>query len=799
MTVLITLVRGLAMFGLGIAGLRESRRRSALLLGRQLPWLVAFALAESALQWLDLLQTSDTWAGTPAWIEWARFILLPLSALLLIRFGVGLLSESGPLPGWLLLFPYIFLVPAGLLLAYGLVVLVTEPESGSAGLLLARYLLLIAGGILAAWGLIRQAHGEPVQQSPLVRRYMRASAVAFLAYTVVVGIVLPLEVEHLTTTRMIWPGLEAFLPALSGWQAVVGLFMAFVVVRALGVFELEQAGRLKAAEAQRATAEEQVRQSEERLRHIFEHAPIGMHILDGSGRVLRVNRAVEQMLGYPEAELQQMQFIDFTHPDDREESLRRVQEVREGKLDTFQMEKRYLTKDGRTVEGRVTVAGAPDENDQFDYFLAMVEDVTEQKRVERVLLAERARVQEERFQALAEARRTTADWVTSLVATSRRIAQMQSLDDILLHILGEAQRLLAVDVVSLGLFDEDLRLMVRCQATAHSVHLLEPPLHMENPALVEILRTGKRHKFPGNGEATEISWYCPTVARKVQAAGVVPLQFDGNVVGGIWIGYFDQPRLGPGQMQGLGYLADQVIIALQQATMAAQLQSAATVEERSRIGREMHDGLSQILGYLGLQVQTIESLVGRGDQERALAELSQTRANIKAAHADVRDNILSLRTTLSGQTGLVPALAQYVRGFGLQTGLNVRLVDETEAEPDLSPLAEVQLVRVIQEALTNVRKHAGARRVIVRLWTENGYFWASITDDGQGFVVDQAGSGSSFGLETMRERMEAVAGCLEIRSAPGQGTDVRLCVPQLKAEGRYGQHGQSTATLRAHR
>jgi signal transduction histidine kinase len=286
------------------------------------------------------------------------------------------------------------------------------------------------------------------------------------------------------------------------------------------------------------------------------------------------------------------------------------------------------------------------------------------------------------------------------------------------------------------------------------------------------------------------------VARKIKAAGVAPLQFDGNVVGGMWIGYFGQPRLAPGQMQGLGYLADQVIIALQQATMAAQLQSAATVEERTRIAREMHDGLSQILGYLGLQVQTIESFVSQGDQERALAELKRTRANVKAAHADVRDNILSLRTTLSGQTGLVRALAEYIRGFGLQTGLDVQLVDETDGEPGLSPLAEVQLVRVIQEALTNVRKHAVAQRVAVRLWVDDGHFWASVSDDGLGFSSDEPGNGSSFGLETMGERMEAVNGCLQIRSAPGQGTDVRLCVPQLTSEGRYGQ---TTTALRAHR
>ncbi len=787
-TALIYMVRGLAMFGLGIAGLRELNRRSALLLGRQLPWLVAFALAESALQWLTLLQLSFASAEPLVWLEWVRFILLPLGAMLLIRFGVGLLSESGPLPGWFLLFPYLILIPAALLVAYALVLLTIEPSAGFASLLWARYLLLVPGGVLAAWGFVRQARQAPVQNSPRLRHYMRASAVAFLAYTLALGVFLPLDQTYLSSSAA-WISLKESSPRLHAWQAFVAVYMAYVVVRALGVFELEQLERLRAAQAK-------VRESEQRLNHVFQHAPIGMHLVDGSIRVLHANEAVQKMLGYTDEELKSRPFIEFTHEDDRAETLRRVQELRDGKLDRFQMEKRYIAKDGRTVDGRLTVTATRDENGEFEYSLAMVEDVTEQNRVERELQAERARVQEERWQAMSEARRTTADWVTSLVATSRRIAQMQSLDDILVHILAEAQRLLSVDVVTLGLFDEQLRLMARCQATAQRAHLLEPPLLMDNPALKKILRSGQRRKFPGHGETTEISWYCPTVARKIQAAAVVPLQFDGNVVGGIWIGYFGQPRLAPGQMQGLGYLADQVIIALQQATMAAQLQSAATVEERTRIAREMHDGLSQILGYLGLQVQTIESFVGQGDRERALAELSRTRANVKAAHADVRDNILSLRTTLAGRAGLVPALAEYIRGFGLQSALNVQLTDDTDCEPGLSPLAEVQLVRVIQEALTNVRKHAGAQHVDVRLWIEGDQFWAAVKDDGQGFAVDEPRDGSSFGLETMRERMLGVNGRLEIRSAPGHGAEVRLCVPQLKSEGRYGQ---SATALRAHR
>jgi signal transduction histidine kinase len=273
----------------------------------------------------------------------------------------------------------------------------------------------------------------------------------------------------------------------------------------------------------------------------------------------------------------------------------------------------------------------------------------------------------------------------------------------------------------------------------------------------------------------------------VKTAAVIPLQVDDNVVGGLWVARFTDLFFSKLQLRDLGYLADQVIIALQQATMAAQLQSVAIVEERSRIAREMHDGLSQILGYLGLQLQTIQLLIDQGNLVQAMAELQKTQDNVRLAHADVRENILSLRTTLSGSAGLIPALQEYLCEFGIQTGIEAQLFDETGGMVELSPLAEVQLVRILQEALTNVRKHAQAGQVHVRLRRDNGFLLVQVYDDGQGFVIPAVERQAHFGLDTMRERAEAVGGRLKIESAPRQGTELSLWIPQPGQEGVYEQ------------
>jgi signal transduction histidine kinase len=204
------------------------------------------------------------------------------------------------------------------------------------------------------------------------------------------------------------------------------------------------------------------------------------------------------------------------------------------------------------------------------------------------------------------------------------------------------------------------------------------------------------------------------------------------------------------------------------------------VEERGRLAREMHDGLAQVLGYLGVQVQTLEALVRRGDIGAALTELRQTRENILEAQAEVRENILSLRTTLAGETSLLEALQAYAAEFEVQTGIQTEVVSGLEHNTGLSPLAEAQLVRIAQEALTNVRKHSHATRVLLHLAGEGDCVHLAVTDNGRGMESLDPRSGH-FGLPMMRERAEHVGGTLRVNSLPGEGTQLDVWLPTVAA------------------
>jgi signal transduction histidine kinase len=385
------------------------------------------------------------------------------------------------------------------------------------------------------------------------------------------------------------------------------------------------------------------------------------------------------------------------------------------------------------------------------------------------LAVEREDAHQATLLAQSEARRAAEDWTDALVNINRGVANIEAVDAVLPTIVQAAGRLLAADAAGLALWAEGgAFLEVKCWALTGAVPVVgsQP---VSDPVLLQVARQGRPLRLP---EIAEGGWHCPALKQVVPAACWVPLMLNGHSLGCLWVARAADERFSLADVTGLEHLADQAVIALEHALMAARLQSLAVVEERGRIAREMHDGLSQVLGYLSLQMQTLEALVRQGKCDVALAELSQARGHI-------REGILSLRTTLSGQAALVPALRQYVDEFGVQTGVQAEVDTDFAGEPCLSPLAEAQLMRIAQEALTNVRKHAQAQHVRLRLNLTHDLLRVTIADDGRGFSVPAVGQGH-YGLQTMRERAESVGGGLTVTSGVG-GTQLEAWLPRVLA------------------
>ena len=220
-----------------------------------------------------------------------------------------------------------------------------------------------------------------------------------------------------------------------------------------------------------------------------------------------------------------------------------------------------------------------------------------------------------------------------------------------------------------------------------------------------------------------------------------------------------------------------------QAQILEQQRALAILTERERLARELHDDLGQVLAFISTQGQVIQQLLVGGEVTKAGSYVARLIEAADEADVDIRESILSLRAPFNGQ-GLIPALQDYLRRYEQRYGLHIQiLLPEHGLGGILEPVTEVQILRILQEALTNARKHANAHRMQITFASLDGHIQIAIQDDGQGFdpgnLHETARGG--FGLQFMRERVEAIGGSLEIQTAPGQGTEITLIVPMRES------------------
>jgi len=200
---------------------------------------------------------------------------------------------------------------------------------------------------------------------------------------------------------------------------------------------------------------------------------------------------------------------------------------------------------------------------------------------------------------------------------------------------------------------------------------------------------------------------------------------------------------------------------------------AAQDEERRRIQRDLHDGLGPVLASMRLRLEAcLDEAQVTGDP--LASDLERLYDLVGQATADIRRLVYDLRPPVLDQLGLVPALRQHCERFGRESGIEVRF--EAEEGLPVPAAAEVALLRVVQEALVNVGKHAHASRAEVRLARGDGCFELEVRDDGAGFDAN-GHLPEGTGIGSMRERAELLGGTLRLSGGAGVGTRVTVRIP----------------------
>lgn len=356
------------------------------------------------------------------------------------------------------------------------------------------------------------------------------------------------------------------------------------------------------------------------------------------------------------------------------------------------------------------------------------------------------------------------------------LGQSLRLDEVMQIALDKSMAILDGDGGIICILDEEHKELVASAHRGISDELfaqLRRAKLSEDAVGAEVIKTGRpvmvddAFADPATSEAAKREGF-----RTVMA---IPLPAKGKAVGVLVLARRLERPFSSADAALLSAIAGQAGMAIQNAALHAQVEGLAVTEERGRIAREMHDGLAQVLGYINAQSLAVRKLVASGRVSEATAELARMDEAVQQVYAELREAILDLRTSPGSEVGFLSSLQGYLERYREMTG--IQTVVEVRGPVDavrLPPATEIQLMRIIQEALSNVRKHAKATAVTVSLNLDDEMLQVVVEDDGQGFDLERlpVRSRPRFGLQTMHERAQAIGGTFQITSHLAAGTSV---------------------------
>jgi two-component system nitrate/nitrite sensor histidine kinase NarX len=255
----------------------------------------------------------------------------------------------------------------------------------------------------------------------------------------------------------------------------------------------------------------------------------------------------------------------------------------------------------------------------------------------------------------------------------------------------------------------------------------------------------------------------------------VPLVWRGEeALGVLVLGSNSTQAFAQRQQALLETLAGQAALLIQNARLMVQVEYQAVVDERARLAREIHDGLAQTLAFLKIQASQMQNYLARGEMERLTSSLQASYRTLSDAYIDARQAIDNLRR--------VPAssphdwIKQVAADFEQSTEIKIDIT-AFALSIEFPANVQAQLIRIVQEALSNVRKHANAQRVAIHGHQDGDSVLIEVRDDGRGFAPENVNGNSHYGLVGMRERAESIGADFQITSQPGSGTVVSLRMP----------------------
>ena len=261
----------------------------------------------------------------------------------------------------------------------------------------------------------------------------------------------------------------------------------------------------------------------------------------------------------------------------------------------------------------------------------------------------------------------------------------------------------------------------------------------------------------------------------------VPIRSAARQLGQIYLTEkIDAPEFTADDEKIIQMLAAYAAAAIQNARLHENTHRLAVLEERERIGMDLHDGIIQSIYGVGLALEgTLHSI--EEDPIDAKKRIQQSIEGLNQAIRDLRSYILDLRPRQMGNDGLMSGLKRLGTEFRANSGTEVVLIGPETEFVELPPLQSLALFHICQEALANTAKHAKAQKVEISLWSTEERALMEIHDDGKGFDMETKSQNIGHGLANMQTRAQSVGGDVDVSSMPGEGTTILAWVPRNKS------------------
>jgi PAS domain S-box-containing protein len=501
-----------------------------------------------------------------------------------------------------------------------------------------------------------------------------------------------------------------------------------------------------------------LRESEERFRSMFEHAAVGIGVLGLNRRLIDANPALCKMYGRSRDELIGLDAAEVTHPEDNPEALRLLDELVTGQRDSYELDRRYIRKNGEVFWAHITMSAVRGLDSKPVYLVGMVVDIDQQKHA-----AEELQKSQARFQAVFN---NVAVGVALMSLDRKPIAFNATTERIIGYNMEELEN---VDASSLAVPEDrhiDSDWFPELVAGKRDSYVMERRYRRKNGrifwarinySLVHDLE-GKPEYLIGIIEDIDEQKRAAERLAQQEADYLLTLQHNVN----------ERTReLEAANRRLQTEIEQRTRIERELAETAA---TEAVTADRTRLARDLHDAVTQTLFSASLTAEVLPDLWDM-DAAEARKSTEELRQLTRGALAEMRTLLLELRPATLTQTRLSDLIKQLCEAFIGRSRLPIRL--NIEGECELPPEVQVAFYRIAQESLNNVFKYARATQVDVNLFLAPAHVHFETCDNGIGFDLSTS-KPTSLGMRIMRERAQAIGAELQITSELGKGTCVAL-------------------------